>query len=314
MTAGLPKVVYTAMHALRPVRVLAAAVLLLSASTVGLAGSAPRTVEVRTRITIENPTAEPVTNLVLTLPAAAADAGGQRLRGAPQRSVPTGVRMRSARGATTFEVPQVAPGGALVIEEVLVVELSAAQGSGVATRAAVGPVHERYLAAEPGVESDHPGISALARGAVAGAAGVDQQVEALLHAVVTHLDYGRTGAAEGALAGFEKGVGSCGTYASLFVAMARAVGIPARLVYGWADSGGLAGPLGPENRHAWAEYYHPDRGWVPVDPTFAERQRDLLFFDPAAHIAQGYEDVSHQASFGGRGLVTIRVEREVAAR
>jgi len=315
----------------RLVRVLAAAVLmLLSASAVGLAGSGHRTVEVRTRITIQNPTDQPVTDLVLTLPSSAADASGQRLGGAPQRSVPTGVRTRSSRGGTTFEVAQVGPGGTLVIEEVLVVQLGAAIGADAAIAgpgsAGAGatadqkatlvadPVQARYLAAEPGVEADQPAISAAARSAVVGATGVDQQAEALLRAVVDHVDYDWSGAGGGALAGFEQGLGSCQTYASLFVAMARAAGIPARLVYGWADSGGLSGLLGPDNRHVWAEYYNPDRGWVPVDPTFAERQRDLLHFDPSAHLAQGYEDVSHQASFGGRGFVTIRVAREVSMR
>lgn len=308
--------------ALRLARVFAAALLLLSVSTAGLAGSG-RTVEVRTRVTIQNPTDHPVTNLVLTLPPAAADVSGQRLGDAAERSVPTGARIRHARGGTTVEVAQVDPGGTLVIEEILVVELGAALGAGAATAArgaelaaalAADPVQPRHLAAEPGVEADHPAISAVARSAVADVAGVEQQVEALLRAVVERVEYDWSGAGGGALDGLEQGIGSCGTYASLFVAMARSVGIPARLVYGWADSGGLVGPLGPENRHVWAEYYNPARGWVPVDPTFAERQRDLLYFDPSAHIAQGYEETSHQASFGGRGVVSIRVAREVSVR
>ncbi len=52
----------------------------------------------------------------------------------------------------------------------------------------------------------------------------------------------------------------CGGFASLFVALAKAVGIPARIVAGcWAGSknGGM---------HAWAEWLHPSGVWIPVDP------------------------------------------------
>jgi transglutaminase-like putative cysteine protease len=52
----------------------------------------------------------------------------------------------------------------------------------------------------------------------------------------------------------------CGGFAALFVALAKSIGIPARIVSGcWAGSkkGGM---------HAWAEWMHPSGIWVPVDP------------------------------------------------
>ena len=65
--------------------------------------------------------------------------------------------------------------------------------------------------------------------------------------------------------------GFCEHYASAFVFLMRAAGIPARMVVGY--QGGQASPRGDYwevrqmDAHAWAEVWLPDRGWVQVDPT-----------------------------------------------
>jgi transglutaminase-like putative cysteine protease len=63
--------------------------------------------------------------------------------------------------------------------------------------------------------------------------------------------------------------GVCDELTSLFIAMLRAVGVPARFVTGVSYT---ASPLFPEKwgAHGWAEVYFPDVGWVPFDPTFGE--------------------------------------------
>lgn len=58
--------------------------------------------------------------------------------------------------------------------------------------------------------------------------------------------------------------GNCTDFHSLFIAMARSQGIPARFEIGFqvpADksSGGIAG------YHCWAEFFDPQKGWIPVD-------------------------------------------------
>jgi len=85
--------------------------------------------------------------------------------------------------------------------------------------------------------------------------------------------------------------GECVLQAEFFVALCRAVGIPARAVTGmvgwgpWVEmedlklkdpaftqlsSEGLAAarPFTPLQGHRWAEFYLPDYGWIPVDPTW----------------------------------------------
>ncbi len=63
--------------------------------------------------------------------------------------------------------------------------------------------------------------------------------------------------------------GVCDELTSLFIAMLRSIGIPARFVSGLSYS---ASPLVPNNwgSHGWAEVWFPHTGWVQFDPTFGQ--------------------------------------------
>jgi transglutaminase-like putative cysteine protease len=73
--------------------------------------------------------------------------------------------------------------------------------------------------------------------------------------------------------------GNCTDFHSLFIAMTRSQGIPARFEIGFplpADkhSGEIAG------YHCWAEFFEPKHGWVPVDISEAwkhQEKRDYFF-------------------------------------
>jgi transglutaminase-like putative cysteine protease len=67
--------------------------------------------------------------------------------------------------------------------------------------------------------------------------------------------------------------GFCEHFASAFVVLMRAAGIPARVVTGfqggtWNAAGGYL-LVRNSDAHAWAEIWRPERGWVRVDPTAA---------------------------------------------
>lgn len=65
------------------------------------------------------------------------------------------------------------------------------------------------------------------------------------------------------------GGGECGDFTTLFVNLMRYKGIPARHNIGvWIDGG----------YHVWPDFYHEDYGWVPVDPTFKNSNRDEDYF------------------------------------
>lgn len=72
---------------------------------------------------------------------------------------------------------------------------------------------------------------------------------------------------------FDTRRGFCEHYASSFVFLMRAAGVPARVVIGY--QGGEFNPVGKHyairqsDAHAWAEVWLDGRGWVRVDPTSA---------------------------------------------
>jgi transglutaminase-like putative cysteine protease len=94
---------------------------------------------------------------------------------------------------------------------------------------------------------------------------------------------------------FETRAGFCAHYASAFTFMARASGLPARLVTGYqggefnADAGYLS--VYQYMAHAWSEVWLADRGWVRFDPTAMiapqriEQGFDSLFAPQDSYLA-----------------------------
>ena len=75
----------------------------------------------------------------------------------------------------------------------------------------------------------------------------------------------------------------CMEFTDLFIALARAAGIPAREVNGYAyTENPEIQPLSlvADVLHSWPEYYHPEKNvWVPVDPTWGSTTGGVDFFE-----------------------------------
>lgn len=75
----------------------------------------------------------------------------------------------------------------------------------------------------------------------------------------------------------------CMEFTDLFIALARAAGIPAREVNGYAyTENPELQPLGlvADVLHAWPEYYDRQKGvWIPIDPTWASTTGGIDFFN-----------------------------------
>ena len=76
---------------------------------------------------------------------------------------------------------------------------------------------------------------------------------------------------------FESRQGTCGNFSSAFVAMARALGIPARVVSGWSVLPGSAGAatsyeqtVYSDQAHQRAEVAFEGLGWIPFEPTASQ--------------------------------------------
>lgn len=130
----------------------------------------------------------------------------------------------------------------------------------------------RYLRPETFLESDDAEVMAEARRIVAGVTGTRAQAERLVREVNAMLDKKPTISVPSAKEVLRTKVGDCNEHTTLYVAMARALGIPARI------NVGLAMVRGAFYYHAWPEVWideSPARGyWLPVDPTFNQFPAD----------------------------------------
>ncbi|MCB2099502.1 MAG: transglutaminase family protein [Rhodobacterales bacterium] len=87
----------------------------------------------------------------------------------------------------------------------------------------------------------------------------------LMHTVRDAIDYktGETAVTTNAIEALTQGAGVCQDHAHVFIAAARAIGVPARYVSGYllhTEDGAES-----EAAHAWAEALVPDLGWVGFD-------------------------------------------------
>ena len=165
----------------------------------------------------------------------------------------------------------------------------------------------RYLAAEPFIESDAPEIRSEAETAVRGAENDRARAEKLTRHVNALLDKKPTVSLPSALEVLRTKVGDCNEHTALYVAMARAAGIPARIAVG------LVFVHGAFYYHAWPEVY-VDRTassglWLPVDPTLNQFPAD------ATHIRLVRGGLEKQAAILPLiGRLSIDVDRvELAA-
>jgi hypothetical protein len=134
----------------------------------------------------------------------------------------------------------------------------------------------RFLAPEPFIESDDEDVRAAAEEAVRGVKEARAQAEALTRYVNATVQKKPTVSLPSAREVLRTKIGDCNEHTALFVALSRAVGIPARIAVG------LAFVRGAFYYHAWPEVYLDEgngRGrWLPVDPTFNQFPADATHF------------------------------------
>jgi len=130
----------------------------------------------------------------------------------------------------------------------------------------------RYLGPESFIESDAPEIRAQAERMVQGVTGVRAQAERLTREVNRLLEKRPTVSLPSAVEVLRTKVGDCNEHTVLLVALARSLGIPARI------NVGLVYLHGAFYYHAWPEVYLDEgrgRGlWLPVDPTLNQFPAD----------------------------------------
>lgn len=118
-------------------------------------------------------------------------------------------------------------------------------------------------------ESDDSSISALATSLTENTTNLYYKARQIFDWVVENLTYEKQTAEHDALWMFQNKKGDCSDFSNLYIALARAAGIPAKAVSGNAYSSlyALTGSQTDINvvGHAWILIYLPDYGWVPAD-------------------------------------------------
>ncbi|MGL4465809.1 MAG: transglutaminase-like domain-containing protein [Planctomycetia bacterium] len=209
-------------------------------------------------------------------------------------------RRKDARGLNHLAVFQgeVLPGSPLVVRRPCVVAVRSLHAPADAAervdaaRATGGvkpidPDLKASLALSTSLGRGRMDIAARARVVAAGETNSVRVARRLYDDVLERLVYRRLHQFKGAAAAWDQGVGECGDYVAVFVALCRAVRIPARAVCGFSvepDGYGL---------HVWAEFHTEGVGWIPCDLSYgdadgqpAAKEADRFFgWRPAERIA-----------------------------
>lgn len=135
---------------------------------------------------------------------------------------------------------------------------------------------ERELSLKPNeLVTINPCIKEMALNATKDKKTTPEKAKALYDFVLNYMSYDKTGEGWGRgdteYACMEK-KGNCTDFHSLFISLARAVGIPAKFEIGFLlprdkQEGAIGG------YHCWAEFYAEGIGWVPVDISEAWKDR-----------------------------------------
>ena len=145
----------------------------------------------------------------------------------------------------------------------------------------LGAEFDQYIKPTPNIDSNDPEIIELASSLAAGQDDEYFVIYELFRWVRENINYSlntlSAGASQPSSWVLENRYGVCDELNSLFIALVRSVGIPARYVSGVAYTN--YNNLNKWGAHGWAEIYFPDYGWVPFDVTYGE----FAFVDPT-HI------------------------------
>ena len=150
------------------------------------------------------------------------------------------------------------------------------------------PELEQYLRPGSQIESDDPVLATKAEEITAGSGSRWDAACRIARWVGANVSGLSSGSARET---YDSRRGLCGEKSRLTTAFCRAVGIPARAVWGYTYTLEYGGSFG---QHAWNEVYMDSAGWVPIDATIGEhdyvnsgRIRLGVLAQPAIRVGEG---------------------------
>jgi hypothetical protein len=171
-------------------------------------------------------------------------------------------------------------------------------------------LYKTFTRSEELIESDASEIAAKAQSLCNDAVNIHEKAVRIYNFVISYLRYDPQEDERGALWALRNRIGDCSEYSYLFVALCRAAGIPARIQagFGFHDLKETTA-----DGHMWAEYYLPDYGWIPVDPTWQLLDTmDQKHFSSLASISELIPYANYCFNFStGLNNVNITENQEV---
>ncbi len=132
-------------------------------------------------------------------------------------------------------------------------------------------IYRRYTQSEQGIETSGA-VRDLARLIVGDEKNPYLQARLLFGWIILNMAYSDVRQEYSAQLAIETRLGDSAHYGLVFVALCRALHIPARLVCGhWS--------LGNRGQHVWTEFYLPNYGWIPSDPSEADYDNPEIITD-----------------------------------
>ncbi len=127
---------------------------------------------------------------------------------------------------------------------------------------------ERYLVDDDDLAMDTSIVRRAAEEAVGSETNLLRKMYSIRNYVYDELSYGIKPYIDTPDIVLERGVGSCGEYVGVLLALCRLNGIPCRTVGRYkcpphAEQQGV--PLQPDFNHVWLEFYIPGFGWLPME-------------------------------------------------
>lgn len=127
---------------------------------------------------------------------------------------------------------------------------------------------ERYLVDDDELAMDTNIVRRAARDAIGSETNLLRKMYNIRNYVYDELSYGIKPYIDTPDVVLERGVGSCGEYVGVLLALCRLNGIPCRTVGRYKcppQSEHQGVPLQPDFNHVWLEFYIPGFGWLPME-------------------------------------------------
>lgn len=163
-------------------------------------------------------------------------------------------------------------------------------------------LYRKYTQREELIESNNPEIVSTAQNITGEAEGLPDKVSKIYSFVIKNMHYAVQDEEKGALWALRNRVGDCSEYSYLFVALCRAIGIPARIQAGFVFH---TASETTEDGHMWAEYYLENYGWIPVDASWRQFNRiDTKHFSSIQSIPEKTTYINLFFSYTGQQELT----------